>query len=191
MTIDTDSKLTLKDYLDYDTELLSIGLNPSLVSVQLGFYFANPRNRFWRALDSSQLLSEPLQVNAHVHERLTAEYRLGFTDVVKRATSSGGQLRAADFKRDAPMLRAKLERYQPAWLWFHGKVAFQQLLFYAYGLRGQWHWGWNEVPLITSKVFVSPNPSSANAIFSLQDLVTYYNELAMTMRASNERQNKA
>ena len=176
-----DSKVTLNDYLDDDTRLLAIGLNPSLISVQSGFYFANSRNRFWRAFNSSQILSESLTVNNRVHAKLAAEYGIGFTDVMKRATSSGSQLRADDFKRDAPNLRTKLERYQPAWLWFHGKVAFQQFLFYAYGLKGQWHWGWNEVPVITSRVFVSPNPSSANAVFSLQDLVAYYNQLAMAI----------
>ncbi len=186
MACDTNSRVTLDDYLDYETELLSIGLNPSLVSVQLGFYFANPRNRFWRALNSSQILSQPIKLNDGVHATLAAQYRFGFTDLVKRATSSGGQLRAADYKRDAPILRAKLERYQPTWLWFHGKVAFRHFLFYAYGLKGQWQWGWNEVPVLPSKVFVSPNPSSANAVFSLQDLVAYYNELAMGMYQSNE-----
>ena len=49
---------TLKDYLDYNLEILSIGLNPSTVSVERGYYFANPRNRFWRALNASGLVKE-------------------------------------------------------------------------------------------------------------------------------------
>jgi G:T/U-mismatch repair DNA glycosylase len=40
----------LSDYLIPGLEIVSIGLNPSLSPVRVGFYFANPRNRFWRAL---------------------------------------------------------------------------------------------------------------------------------------------
>ncbi|MBT8121332.1 MAG: mismatch-specific DNA-glycosylase, partial [Gammaproteobacteria bacterium] len=46
---------TLPDYLRAGLEIVSIGLNPSLPSVRDGFYFANPRNRFWRAVAASRL----------------------------------------------------------------------------------------------------------------------------------------
>ena len=180
-----DTKITLSDYLDDNTKLLSIGLNPSPASVREGVYFANPRNRFWRALNASKILAEPVRVDASVHNHLADKYQIGFTDVVKRPTPSSGQLSASDFKRDAPLLRAKLEQYEPEWLWFHGKVAFQQFLFYAYHLNGKWQWGWNDIPMLTSKVFISPNPSSANAIFSLYDLVTHYDELATRVNKAN------
>ena len=52
---------TLPDYIRGDLRILSIGLNPSLPSVREGFYFANPRNRFWRALQCSGLLSDELE----------------------------------------------------------------------------------------------------------------------------------
>ena len=82
---------TLSDYLGPGLEIVSIGLNPSLPSVREGFYFANPRNRFWRALNGSGLLAEPLVPGVAAMEVLLTRDRIGFTDVVKRPTAGGQQ----------------------------------------------------------------------------------------------------
>ncbi|MCG8324164.1 MAG: hypothetical protein MI673_01500, partial [Thiotrichales bacterium] len=52
---------TLPDYLREELKIISVGLNPSIPSVQAGYYFANPRNRFWKALNQSRLVSVPLE----------------------------------------------------------------------------------------------------------------------------------
>ena len=44
---------TLPDYLQHNLDIVLVGLNPSLPSVEAGRYFASPRNRFWRALNRS------------------------------------------------------------------------------------------------------------------------------------------
>ena len=92
---------TLQDYIRNDLRILSIGLNPSLPSVQAGFYFANPRNRFWRALQGSGLLDDELEPGAGAMDVLLDRYAIGFTDVVKRPTAGGKDLLAADLLRDA------------------------------------------------------------------------------------------
>ena len=51
---------TLADYIGHNLVILSIGLNPSTISVEKGYYFANPRNRFWKALNASELIPEQL-----------------------------------------------------------------------------------------------------------------------------------
>ena len=50
------SPATLPDLLREGLVLVSVGLNPSPPSVAAGYYFANPRNRFWRALAASRLV---------------------------------------------------------------------------------------------------------------------------------------
>ena len=150
--------------------------------MQLGFYFANPRNRFWRAFNQAELVGKEYQPNKTVHAKLLKEQALGFTDVVKRASRMGHELRAADFKRDAPALRAKVEQYNPGLLWFHGKVAAGKFLQYAYGLKCGVDWGLNELPQLGQPIFVTPNPSPANAAYSLATLVKYYRELATIYR---------
>lgn len=172
----------MPDFIDYNLRCLSVGLNPSIISAEKGFYFANPRNRFWRAFNQAELVGKEIQPSKTVHKVLLREYSLGFTDVVKRASRMGHELRAADFKCDAPVLRTKVEQYSPELLWFHGKVAIGKFLQYAYDLKCSVNWGLNELSQVGPPIFVTPNPSPANAAYSLATLVEYYRELAAISR---------
>jgi TDG/mug DNA glycosylase family protein len=167
---------TLPDYLRSGLAIVSIGLNPSLPSVRAGYYFANPRNRFWRALRDSGLVSseEPVEPGIATMELLLQRHGIGFTDVVKRPTAGGHDLRAADFREWAPLLQRKLLVYAPRIAWFHGKQAYAGYLRYGEGLAPQIDWGEQPRRLGSSRVFVTPNPSPANAVFSLADLVAWY-----------------
>lgn len=174
---------TLPDYLAPGLRLLSIGLNPSLPSVAAGFYFANPRNRFWPALNASRLVSAALVPGAAAVQSLFEEQRTGFTDLVKRPTRGGSDLRQADFRSGAQRLRRLLEDFQPSIAWFHGKVAFKQFVRHAGVVCDRDEWGMQVPRIGTTRCFVTPNPSPANAAFSLQDLVGWYNRLADQLNA--------
>tara|TARA_R110002049_G_scaffold13509_2_gene58515 strand:+ start:151786 stop:152328 length:543 start_codon:yes stop_codon:yes gene_type:complete len=177
MTTQQASENSLPDYIDYGLRVLSVGLNPSLPSVRLGFYFANPRNRFWRAFNQAKIIDRQVIPDKTVHKKLLDQHGIGFTDVAKRASAMGHELRAADYKRDAPALRKKIEHYAPDLVWFHGKIAVNKFVYYAYNLKFDWQWGFNDFDDIDSKIFVSPNPSPANAAYSLDVLVGYYRKL--------------
>ncbi len=174
---DSDKTETLKDYIRSGLDIVSIGLNPSLPSVREGFYFANPRNRFWRALNASGLVSEPLEPGVAAMERLFNDYAIGFTDVVKRPTAGGGELRAADYRAWAPLLKQTLADVAPAIAWFHGKQAWTNYVYYGEGRRMPADWGEQPFRLGSARVFVTPNPSPANAVYSLADLVVWYRRL--------------
>ncbi len=170
---------TLPDYLRSGLRIVSVGLNPSLPSVEAGFYFANPRNRFWRALNESGLVGGPLTPSVKAMETLFERDGIGFTDVVKRPTRGGAELRAADYRRDVPELKAKLERFKPAIAWFHGKQAYGLYLRYGEELSDvRTTWGAQKLRIGKSRVYVTPNPSPANATFSLHDLTKWYRKLA-------------
>lgn len=158
--------------------MLSIGLNPSLPSVAAGFYFANPRNRFWSALNASRLLDAALEPGAAAVQSLFERHGIGFTDLVKRPTRGSADLRAADYQAGAERLQSILEQYQPAIAWFHGKVAFRQFMQRTGARGGVDDWGLQHLRVGVTRCFVTPNPSPANAVFSLQDLVSWYNRLA-------------
>jgi TDG/mug DNA glycosylase family protein len=168
---------TLSDYLGPGLEIVSIGLNPSLPSVREGFYFANPRNRFWRALNGSGLLAEPLVPGVAAMEVLLTRDRIGFTDVVKRPTAGGHDLRAADYREWSPLLLQKLEKYQPKIAWFHGKQAYANYLNYGEGVKAAIDWGEQPRCIGTARVFVTPNPSPANAAYSLDVLTDWFTQL--------------
>ena len=168
---------TLPDYLCGGLRLLCIGLNPSLPSVRAGFYFANPRNRFWRALQASELLDMAVDPGVDAMQVLLRQYRIGFTDVVKRPTAGAKDLRTADFREWAPRLRQKVLHYQPDVAWFHGKLAYGNYLRHGEALRQDVHWGPQPHRIGCTRVFVTPNPSPANAAYSLDDLSAWYRQL--------------
>ncbi|MGB5260858.1 MAG: mismatch-specific DNA-glycosylase [Gammaproteobacteria bacterium] len=170
---------TLPDYLRPGLDIISIGLNPSLPSVREGYYFANPRNRFWRALNASGLVPETLVPGVAAMAVLQQKYKLGFTDVVKRPTAGGGELRAADYRKWAPLLRDRLLQHGPRIAWFHGKLAYSNYLKYAMEITPAIDWGDQPLLIGASRVFLTPNPSPANAVFSLDDLVGWYRRLAV------------
>ncbi|MEM7208562.1 MAG: mismatch-specific DNA-glycosylase [Pseudomonadota bacterium] len=170
---------TLADYLDHDLRIVSVGLNPSLPSVRDGFYFSGKRNRFWRALNQSNLISHSIEPSVSAMDSLLHKHRIGFTDTVKRPTAGAGDLRVADYREWVPVLEEKLLTYSPAVVWFHGKVAYSYYRrFSNLRLIGETTWGAQDECIGRSTVFVTPNPSPANAVFSLDDLIRCYNSLA-------------
>ena len=168
---------TLPDYLRAGLRAVSIGLNPSVNSVKAGFYFATPQNRFWKALNASRILDEHLEPGVAAVERLFREYGIGFTDVVKRPSASGSALRAADYRRWAPVLKDRLLEHRPRVAWFHGKLAYTNYLKYAEGSAETVDWGKQPVTIGEAVVFVTPNPSPANAAYSLENLTDWYRKL--------------
>lgn len=167
---------TLPDYLMPGLDIVLIGLNPSTRSVQAGHYFANPRNRFWAALSAANFVGRP--VGPQDDTALLA-HGIGFTDVVKRATSQASGLTSADYRRDAPALREKLLRHAPRIACFHGLTAYRAYLRHGEGIKsaGNLDLGRQDLEIGATRVFVLPNPSPANARYSLDDLVSWYREL--------------
>ena len=166
---------TLPDYLEPDLDLVLVGLNPSLYSVEVGHYFATTRNRFWRAINLSGLLTEPLDSSTDYR---MLEQGIGMTDVVKRPTAGASDLRAADYREWAPILKEKIERFKPLIVCFHGAVAYRNYLRYAEGVRvSSIELGLQPHAIGLSQVFVVPNPSPANATYSLDALVGWYQAL--------------
>ena len=168
---------TLPDYLRGGLTVVSIGLNPSLPSVASGFYFANPRNRFWKALDGSGIVPVPLTPGEDTQEMLFHSHGFGFTDVVKRPSAGMAALRAADYREGAPVLRQKLLAHQPLIAWFHGKEAYRNYRKYTGEPNEPLEWGEQPHKIGQGHVFVTPNPSPANAAFSLAVLIEWYIKL--------------
>jgi double-stranded uracil-DNA glycosylase len=167
----------LPDYLSDHLDLLSIGLNPSPTAVRTGVYFAHPRNRFWPAARMAGLIPPGIEATPEGLHTLLANECLGFTDVVKRSTSSASDLRAADYRAGAPLLLDKITRYKPLIAWFHGRQAYRNFLRYTTAGQQVEDWGLQTFRIGSTGVFVSPNPSPANASYTLAVLIEYYREL--------------
>ena len=165
---------TLPDYLQPGLDIVFIGLNPSSISVREGHYFANPRNRFWAALNFSGLV--PVQLAAALDQQLL-DHGIGLTDLIKRPTSQASGLTISDYREGAPILKAKLLDYRPAIACFHGMMCYRAYLKYAEGLQEKPELGLQRHTIGQSRVFVVPNPSPANAQYSLNVLADWYQQL--------------
>jgi len=172
------TKHTLPDYLAPGLDIVSIGINPSLYSVERGFYFARPGNRFWPALNASGLLPTPIEPSLEGIERLFREQRIGFTDLVKRATARAAELSDADYRQGAKVLKRKLTRLAPAIAWFHGTSGYRLFLAHTDAPRAMVAIGLQPERVGRTQVFVTPNPSGANPNANPKLLIPLYRELA-------------
>jgi len=170
---------TLPDYLDHGLDLVVIGQNPSPASIARQCYYGNPRNRFWAAFRAAGLAPAGFEPGPRGFAWLLDHARIGFTDVVKKPTPGAGDLRAADFREWAPVLDRHLRAYRPRIAWFNGKGVYRSYLRYGRGEKpGPIELGEQPRDLDGIAVIVTPNPSPANASFSLEDLTAWYREVA-------------
>ena len=161
--------------------LLLVGLNPSIPSVKAGFYFANPRNRFWKALNACDFFSETLEPSLASCHYLHQHYGIGFTDLVKRPTAGGKDLKAADYRAGSARLHTLIAQLQPQTIWFHGKLTAQKYIQYSDNKDRVTRWGHQQWTINTCPVFISPNPSPANAAYSLSDIRDSYQTILQSL----------
>lgn len=78
----------MKPVIDENTRLLIVGSYPSEISRELGQYYGNPRNHFWKLIGS--ILGINLQ-EMEYNDRLSAlkEHRIGLWDTVKSCQIKG------------------------------------------------------------------------------------------------------
>jgi TDG/mug DNA glycosylase family protein len=167
---------TLPDYLRPGLDVVFVGINPGGYSAHVGKYFATTTNRFWRALSRSGLVEIERELLPGDESWLN-DVGIGFTDVVKRSSNSASSLKAADFRRWAPVTRDKLHEAAPAVVCFNGLMGYRWYMQYAAAVKVKPELGEQDAPLGSSRVFVAPNPSAANAAFSLDVISGWYCEL--------------
>jgi double-stranded uracil-DNA glycosylase len=181
---------TLPDYLRRGLAIVFVGINPGLFSAQQGHYFARLTSRFWPAFSQSHL-SEPVRHGLGVqwlrpaHDRELPRFGFGLTDVVKRASSNASQLSPHEFEAGVPVLVRKLRRYRPKIACFHGLTAYRPFASVAFGtvhpLLGP-----QPQSIASTRLYVVPNPSPANAHFTLSDQTAWYDRLAAFLEGLTE-----
>lgn len=177
---------TLPDYLAPGLRLLSVGINPSLRAVREGFYFPNPQNRFWPALNASGLLAAPVTPGPAAMNLILARDRIGFTDLCKTASSMAHHLRAEDYRAGARRLAAVVSDCRPPLLWFHGATAYRAFCRHVLTQQDVIAPGLQPQTFAGARIFVSPNPSPANARYSLAQLIDSYRQLAACIAGNDD-----
>lgn len=176
---------TLPDYLRPGLDIVFVGINPGLTSAKAGHYFFNPRNRFWAAFNAAGLAPEPLGPET---DSRALHYGIGFTDVVKRPTRQMSELRAADYRDGASMLRKKLLACGPLVVCFNGLTGFKHYARYTGGSADA-AIGLQADRIGTSRLYVLPSTSPANAAVGLDRIVETMREVKAL--AASERAKQA
>src|SRR5207253_1309357 len=119
------------------------------------------------------------------HDAALLGFGIGFTDVVKRASGNAAALDASDFATWAPRLLQKLRRSAPRVACFHGLTAYRPFLALALRVDGRGPALGPQPEVVgTTRLFVVPNPSPANAHFTLADQISWYDRLAEFLAGS-------
>jgi TDG/mug DNA glycosylase family protein len=98
---------TLEDLLRPGLRAVCVGINPSRVSVEAGHYYQGRLGRlFLRRLRAVGLLTQDAP---GYEDDVLFDEGVGFTDIVKRATSRAQELRADEFAHGRTQLLRKLK----------------------------------------------------------------------------------
>jgi double-stranded uracil-DNA glycosylase len=160
---------TIPDVIAPGLRVLFAGINPGLYSAATGHHFARPGNRFWLALHRSGFTARQLRPDEQ--DQLLA-VGLGITNVVARATARAGELAPAELRAGGLALTAKVRRERPGWLAVVGVTAYRT----AFARPGA-AVGPQPETLVGTGIWVLPNPSGLNALWTTPKLIAAFRDL--------------
>ena len=164
-------QLTIPDVVAPGLRVLFSGINPGLYSAATGYHFARPGNRFWPALHRSGFT--PRQFRPDEQEQLLG-LGLGITNIVDRATARADELTAQELRDGGAALLAKAVRLRPGWLAIVGVTAYRT----AFGRPGAGV-GPQELTAGDTRLWVLPNPSGLNALWTTPKLAEAFRDLRL------------
>ncbi|KAF9203920.1 hypothetical protein BGZ49_005892 [Haplosporangium sp. Z 27] len=128
----------LPDIIDYDLDVLFVGINPGVMSSQRSHHFSNPTNHFWSCLSDSGLLPPGVRLGPNDDQFLPAICNMGLTNLVDRPSRMGNELSESECRAAAPILTAKIKKYRPRFVCFVSKQAWDMYAGVGLGLQTAW-----------------------------------------------------
>ncbi|KAF9577319.1 hypothetical protein BGW38_007529, partial [Lunasporangiospora selenospora] len=133
----------LPDIIDYDLDVLFVGINPGVQSSSRSHHFANPTNHFWPCLSDSGLLPPGVRLGPNDDHLLPSIANMGLTNLVDRPSRMGNELSEAECRASVPTLMAKIKKYRPRFVCFVSKQAWEMFTGIGLGLQTGWV-GWDD-----------------------------------------------
>lgn len=165
---------TIPDVIGPDLRVLFCGINPGLWSAAVGKHFARPGNRFWPALHASGFT--PRLLSPYEQDELL-DLGLGISNVVDRGTARADELTHDEFREGGKILAAKVAQYRPKWVAILGIGAYRTAFDRKRATTGP-----QDETLSGSRIWVLPNPSGLNALWTTPKLV---NEFTLLREAAD------
>jgi TDG/mug DNA glycosylase family protein len=160
---------TLPDIVGPGMRLLICGLNPSLYAADRGVGFARPGNRFWPAALAAGLVSRDRDP-----WHALAEHGVGFTDLVKRATSRADVLAAEEYRAGVARVAWLVGLLRPAALCVVGLAGWRAAVDRR-ALAGP-----QPADLAGVPVYLMPNTSGLNAHASVAHFAAHLETALLT-----------
>ncbi|XP_045893768.1 thymine DNA glycosylase, tandem duplicate 1 [Micropterus dolomieu] len=172
-------KKTLPDLLDYNLDYVIIGINPGLMAAYIGRWFPGPGNHFWKCLFLSGFTEAQLN---HMHDTtLPVKYKMGFTNMVARATPGSKDLSSKELREGGTILVEKLKKYKPLIAVFNGKCIYEMFCRELFGKKPKkLDFGLqpHKIPDCDVALYLMPSSSARCAQFPrAQDKVHFYIKL--------------
>ncbi|TEY79490.1 hypothetical protein BOTCAL_0044g00230 [Botryotinia calthae] len=133
----------LPDVITPNLLCLFVGLNPGLLTAQVGHAYAHPSNRFWKLLYSSGCTTRLLKAEDDV--KLPELYSLGNTNIVERPTRNGGELSKKEMDEGVSLLEEKIRVYRPEVVALVGKGIWESVWRVKKGkamAKDEFRYGW-------------------------------------------------
>jgi hypoxanthine-DNA glycosylase len=156
-------KHPFKPFINKNSKILILGTFPSIKSFENNFYYAHPKNQFWRLV--CKVWNEKLPYNVKEKEQLLIKHNIALWDMIKeckRKNSSDSNLK--DIKLND--IKNLLHNYPNIIkICFTSKIA---LKLYKKNFQD-----------ITLPIFYLPSPSPAYASMSFNDKLQEYKKILM------------
>lgn len=159
----------IADVAGPDLRVLFCGINPGLLSAQLGQHFARPGNRFWKVLYASGFTDRLL---TPAEQDQLVDYGLGITNLVEASTATAAELTTAQLRDGAVHLEEKVRGMAPRAVAILGMQAYRSAFARpkaTLGRQDEW--------LGSSMVWLLPNPSGLQARYQLPEMTEQWAEL--------------
>ena len=115
---------TLEDIILKPVKLLFIGINPSLVSMEIGHYhMGRLGKRFWKRLEDYKIIHQATGFN----DDQLKKYGFGITDIVKTPSRRGKEIHD-DLEYGRRLLLEKIESWRPEKICFIYKLTAETLM---------------------------------------------------------------
>ncbi len=159
----------IRDVIAPDLNVLFCGINPGLYSAAVGYHFARPGNRFWRALFDSGFTEHILDPS---EQSLLIDSGCGVTNLVARSTAVAAELTPEELRRGRGNLKRKVTKYRPRFVAVLGIGAFRTAFEAPRASFGR-----QDETLGETGLWVLPNPSGLNARYQPPRLAEMFGEL--------------
>ena len=155
---------TFSPVYDEQSEILILGSFPSVKSREQGFYYGHPQNRFWKVIAS--ICSQEVPTTIEQKKEMLLKNHIAIWDVIDSCDIIGSS--DSSIKNVIPAdIVGLLEKTNIKTIFANGKTAgklYEKFSEKATGL----------------KITVLPSTSPANAMFSLERLITEWKEAMMS-----------